>query len=195
MSKAKMDALQIGTNATASQNMHLRANNDGTFTLARGNVGAPLGNLLTIDASGRVKTPQSVSAFSAYNTGFQSLANATSTKLTLPLELYDFGSGWDTATSRFTAPVSGVYAFSGCIQFAGGSGNGQLFLYKNGAVSKRAALIANSAGSTQLPLSGSLLLNAGDYIELWAYQSSGGALNVGSNAGNLSFDGHLVGAT
>ena len=54
MSKIKGDAIQIGSSVTASQNCTLTANGDGTFTLARGNIGATTDDLLTIDANGVV---------------------------------------------------------------------------------------------------------------------------------------------
>ena len=54
MSKVKGDSIQIGDNGTATQNCTLTANGDGTFTLARGNLGAATQDLLTIDASGKL---------------------------------------------------------------------------------------------------------------------------------------------
>jgi hypothetical protein len=52
MSKAIGDAFQFGSNGTAANNFTLRTNNDGTLTLARGNVGATTQDLLTFDADG-----------------------------------------------------------------------------------------------------------------------------------------------
>lgn len=52
MSALKTNAIQLGENATATQNFTLRTNNDGTLTLARGNVGATTQDLLTADAAG-----------------------------------------------------------------------------------------------------------------------------------------------
>lgn len=57
MSKVQGNAVQLGESATASQNLTITANGDGTFTLARGNVGATTQDLLTIDASGNVLFP------------------------------------------------------------------------------------------------------------------------------------------
>lgn len=54
MPKAKMDALEIGRNVDTTKNMHLRANNDGTFTLERGNVGEALGTIATIGADNKL---------------------------------------------------------------------------------------------------------------------------------------------
>ncbi len=57
MSLLNGNALQIGNSGTATQNATLIANGDGTFTLARGNVGATTDDLFTIDASGNVLFP------------------------------------------------------------------------------------------------------------------------------------------
>ncbi len=78
MSKLKTSAVQFGDNATATQNMHLRANNDGTFTLARGNVGAGTQDLLIVDANGKVLCPIAGSR-TVYDGG--SGYGATSTKV------------------------------------------------------------------------------------------------------------------
>lgn len=67
MAGLKTDAVQIGQNATPSQNMHLRANNDGTFTLARGNEGAGTQDLLTIDAKGAVRLPANKTAWVCFD--------------------------------------------------------------------------------------------------------------------------------
>jgi hypothetical protein len=58
MSKVNGANLQIGDSGTASQNCTLTANGDGTFTLARGNIGATSQDLLTIDASGVIELTQ-----------------------------------------------------------------------------------------------------------------------------------------
>lgn len=57
MSKFKTGAIQLGINATASQNLTLISNADGTFTIARGNIGATTDDIITIDANGGVTLP------------------------------------------------------------------------------------------------------------------------------------------
>ena len=52
MSKIDGANLQIGESGTATQNCTVTANGDGSFTLARGNIGATTQDLLTIDANG-----------------------------------------------------------------------------------------------------------------------------------------------
>jgi hypothetical protein len=54
MSNVKTSNVQVGQNATASQNFTLRTNADGTFRISRGAVGALLGDVLTVNADGSV---------------------------------------------------------------------------------------------------------------------------------------------
>lgn len=53
-----VNQLQLGDNATATQNFVWRTNSDGTATLARGNVGATTQDILTVDSSGLVTLTQ-----------------------------------------------------------------------------------------------------------------------------------------
>ena len=62
MSKIDGANLQIGESGTATQNCTVTANGDGSFTLARGNIGATTQDLLTIDSAGYIT--------SSVNSGF-----------------------------------------------------------------------------------------------------------------------------
>lgn len=62
----KTDNIQIGQNATATQNFVLKQGADGTCTLARGNVGATTQDVLTVDATGKVAMPNNTAIFTAY---------------------------------------------------------------------------------------------------------------------------------
>ena len=54
----KINAVQLGDSATATQNFVWQTNVDGTAKLARGNVGATSQDILTVDAGGKVDFPQ-----------------------------------------------------------------------------------------------------------------------------------------
>jgi len=56
--KLKINQLQLGDSATATQNFVLQSNVDGTAKLARGNAGATTQDIMTVDASGKVAFPQ-----------------------------------------------------------------------------------------------------------------------------------------
>jgi len=50
----KVNQVQLGDSATATQNFTLQTNVDGTAKLARGNAGATTQDILTIDTNGKV---------------------------------------------------------------------------------------------------------------------------------------------
>jgi len=50
----KSDNVQVGQSGTASQNFTLLQNNDGTFSITRGNAGAPIGVPFKITANDSV---------------------------------------------------------------------------------------------------------------------------------------------
>jgi hypothetical protein len=52
MSKVSGTAIQVGDSGTATQNLSITSNVDGTFTIARGNLGATTQDIFTIDANG-----------------------------------------------------------------------------------------------------------------------------------------------
>jgi hypothetical protein len=54
----KVNQVQLGDSATATQNFVWQTNVDGTAKLARGNVGATSQDILTVDASGKVTLTQ-----------------------------------------------------------------------------------------------------------------------------------------
>lgn len=194
----KVNRVQLGDDATATRNLVIRTNQDGTFTLARGNVGATTQDILTVDANGRVAMPQTVVAFSAYlNSASQSLANATLTKIALNAEEFDTASCFDSTTNyRFTPNVAGYYILNGQVYIASGAGNNYFCtVYKNGVESKRGQQLGpNPSGATATTVTALVYLNGTtDYVELYAQHASGGAANVnGNNPVITYFQGHLV---
>lgn len=119
-------------------------------------------------------------AFSAYLSSGQSLTLNITTKLAFNTESYDTNSNFDPTTNyRFTPTVAGYYQVNGGIQF-GGTTDGYMVLYKNGAPDKygqlsgaRSAYIATL--SAQVYLNGST-----DYIEMYALSSVTGTTASGS---------------
>lgn len=53
----KSDNAQIGQNAVAANNFNIRAPNDGTFRVSRGNAGAETGDVLAVSATGVLTVP------------------------------------------------------------------------------------------------------------------------------------------
>lgn len=101
---------------------------------------------------------------------------ATFTKIFFQVEEFDSNNCYDTSNSRFTPNVAGYYAIIARQQWTSSVGTNENFLavYKNGFEYKRGvgssinmetAIIVYMNGST-------------DYIEIYAFQSSGGTVAV-----------------
>lgn len=119
-----------------------------------------------------------------YHSATQSLSTATVTTLSFNSERYDTGAMHDTSTnnSRLTVPKPGVYLVGGHVEFAANAtGQRGLYLYLNGATYLAYDIHdASAANETAVTVSTVDQFVVGDYVELRAYQSSGGMLNVNS---------------
>jgi len=103
----KTNSVTLGDSATDSQNFQLRTNVDGTATLARGAAG-DLGDILTVDASGKVSLPQNLTHFtSVYRTTNQVLASSGIIIFNAALE--DVYGDYNLTTGKYVVPVSGIY--------------------------------------------------------------------------------------
>lgn len=88
------------------------------------------------------------------------------------------GGSW-----KFTAPVAGLYSVSALCAFtANVTGNRELYVFKNGT--GFTVLGAAQGAATPTYLNGSALIRMipGDYIDIQAYQASGGALTLNPSA-------------
>jgi hypothetical protein len=128
-------------------------------------------------------------------TANQSLTNATYTAITYNTETYDTDGFHSTATntSRITIPTgkSGYYTVFvlGCFA-ANGAGARIIKIVKNGGTDLALnVLFGNGGAQTSMVISDIINLTAGDYIEVFAYQSSGGALDYQAPGGDGSFFG------
>jgi hypothetical protein len=133
----------------------------------------------------------------AYKTANGSLVNATWDALSLTGELYDSHNAHDNTTNntRIVAPEAGLYSIISHVTFTTDSaGVRGLDIRKNanavqtGGTDLALVIIAGN-GTTEARLIATVdaTLNVNDYIEVFAYQSSGAALNVLGGAAALSF--------
>jgi hypothetical protein len=118
----------------------------------------------------------------------QSIANASDVLIDFGTKDIDTTASVTTGGSwKFTAPTSGYYKVSGLIEFTNGGGwsnvgNEEAFvsLYKNGSSQYRIGSIQAQAAHGNyfaIPLATTIIqLNAGDYVDLRVYQSSGASL-------------------
>jgi hypothetical protein len=135
-----------------------------------------------------------------YRTTSQSLTNNTITVVSFDTEEFDTDAYHDSGTnpSRLTIPtgLGGKYLLSGGGDFqASGVGIVALGFRINGDTADRLAWTAQpfTAGMDQgISISEIVSLAAGDYVELTAYQTSGGALNYANNVdGGVQNRNHL----
>ena len=135
-----------------------------------------------------------------YSTATQSLTNNTITALTWDAETYDTNAFHSTSTntSRITIPAGydGKYRIGGLVSFhPNATGRRELQLYKNGAaISYGNTVIGNGTEFIGTYMDWSTTLVAGDYVELYALQSSGGALTVYTTILNAQFSIDWLGA-
>jgi hypothetical protein len=156
-----------------------------------------LGGLETYNGSAWV-TPSFGPAFAAYGSAFTSVSNGTYTKLAYNTKSspgFDTNTNYDTTNYRFTPTVAGYYQLSATSSVAAAAaGSAWVMFYKNGSVAAYGPYQPLTS-SSNLYFSFTVLLYANgstDYFELYAYQSSGGALNMGSNSAQILFSAGLV---
>jgi hypothetical protein len=117
-----------------------------------------------------------------YNTAAIVLTTGVAKVLTFDSERWDTALMHSTSvnTSRLTAPIFGLYAGTGYVRFgASAVGIRELSVAVNGATTIAIQdLTALAAGVTIMQINWEYELSAGDYVELVAFQNSGGNLNV-----------------
>jgi hypothetical protein len=146
-------------------------------------------------------TPASGSTFVgayAYKSANQTISNGTGTIVSFDSESYDTNGFHDNVTnnSRMTIPSSyaGKYLITAMFYYASNAtGYRELSIKKNGSFITYFYAPGNSQPNT---IQGSLVLNltVGDYIQLNAYQNSGGNLDLNGAADVTYFQISYLGA-
>lgn len=122
-------------------------------------------------------------------TSAQSIPNNTYTSLTFNAEDYDSHNAHSTSsnTSRYVAQVAGYYQVSGKVAWAGNTTGRRASAWAvNGTQinGTEVAIAATSAAAIEHPaVTVDVLLAVNDFVELQAFQESGGALNTGVGSG------------
>ena len=132
----------------------------------------------------------------AYHNAAQSIANATNVALAFNSERFDTDTIHDTATnnSRLTCKTAGKYLVNANVSFAANAtGFRQLTIVLNGVTEIAALWLPNQGAglATTVVVSTLYDLAVNDYIQAFAYQTSGGALDV-SVVGNYSPEFSMV---
>ena len=142
---------------------------------------------VSVDSTGFVDSATQPRCVAYHNTT-QSISHSTNTAVLFNAEVTDVGGMHDTAsnTSRFTVPAGGdgFYLLTGYINYtAAASGVRSLWWDKNGAavagLSGQASVAGTTAAAGALTITALVTLAAGDYVELFTVQNSGGSVNIG----------------
>jgi hypothetical protein len=117
----------------------------------------------------------------------QSINNNSVTAISFDTETYDEGRGlWVIGSpTRITAVIAGIYAFSGVLRYdANSTGERAILVRVNGATLVASGGEGNPSATndSRCDVAGAINLAASDYLELCAYQNSGGALNAQAQA-------------
>lgn len=165
--------------------MPMTISGDGTITgLVAG--GLPDATIQQADlASGVAGTGP---AFSAYNSGAQTVASSTWTKLQCNTEIFDTNNNFDATTNyRLTPTVAGYYFVNGAFYTAVAIGQPISGIYKNGSLYQMAACGATNQGVV-IPVSSLIYCNGStDYVEFYMYQNSGSSFNTIGNRPDINY--------
>jgi hypothetical protein len=161
-------------------------------TASRLAVGAD-GTVLTADSTAATGLKWAAAAggltyvgVSCYKNANQTVSTATFTAVTFQVEDFDTDAFHSTSTntSRFTIPTGkgGKYLVSGVLAYSANvTGQRNTVVYKNGSVVNYGTAnqaINSTVYGSYVPISFVLNLVAGDYVEIFAFQTSGGNLDV-----------------
>jgi hypothetical protein len=142
----------------------------------------------------------SFAGVSVYKANGQSIGNATATAITFDTENFDVGGYHDNATNntRLTVPTGkgGYYTVNGSMGFQGNAtGIRAVFLYKNGTLlNLPGTIFSGTTSDVRCPYSYTLPLAAGDYVEVFGFQTSGGSLTVSGAQSDTTFSISFLGA-
>lgn len=118
----------------------------------------------------------------AYRTTNQSITTATLTALSCASEDYDTDTYHDNSSnpSRLTVAKTGLYQVGASVVWdSSTTGTRAIYVVKNGTTSTRLAGNDKSASASGAQnISCTLSLTAGDYVEFYVYQDSGGSVSL-----------------
>lgn len=105
----------------------------------------------------------------------QNILKDTLTQIQLNVEIYDVQGEFDTGTYRFTAKEAGVYSVVSTIRWSALTASGRILndLFKNGALYQSSETYATIGSYQNTDCQTIMYLAANDYIESYAYQSTG----------------------
>ena len=151
---------------------------------------------LKIDTSGRVTTPSQPSVMVYRNGGNYNVGAGQTVSIIYDTARYNTGGHFNNSNYRFTAPIDGLYNFSGSVNHYNLPAGTRLRiqLHLNGQLTIMGGYIRiYDTGDHNVVFNSSLKLSANDYVEMKRY--SDGASAAGTSSGQLWnwFSGYLIG--
>lgn len=133
-------------------------------------------------------------AFSAYLSGAQTISTATFSKVTFDTKTIDTNINF--SSSRFTPTVAGYYQINYGVGMVMTTGTLGTFMYKNGSPIANGNYItgvSNIGGAIFATNSALIYLNGStDFVEVYAYQTTGLSTTVLTGVNSTQFSGSLV---
>ena len=194
MSTVKSKKLQVGTDATSSNNftIYQPATPDGTLRIGVGNADSPT-EVGRFDSNGYVAT--NAPMFYARASASTSLSNSTWTKIVLATKEVDLTNDYDTTNSRFTPSVEGYYQIIGTYFISTATTARPITsIYKNGTEAFTTCWVGTSSlGGNNGIVSAIIYANGStDYFELYGNQNSGSTQTTLTGSTVSFFQGTLV---
>ena len=199
MSTVKSKKLQVGTDASASNNftIYQPATPDGTLRIGVGNADNPteVGRFTSAGYK-----PTTAPLFRASMSATQNVSPSTWTKIQLDVIDFDTNSNFDNTTNyRFTPTVAGYYQVNGTMLASCSSSINFAFIaiYKNSQRYVGGYIGLPSVTNTALGVTKSdiyYMNGTTDYLELYGYVNGGGTNRVLASASENypSFSAHLI---
>jgi len=154
---------------------------------------------ITISSTEKVTLGQQIAAkapaFRAYMSGAQTFSNNTTTVCAFNTEVFDTNGTYNTSDYKFTPLIAGFYFFKLQI-FWSSSARCMVGFHKNGSSDTETYAIPGTASGGANNQSHAIIqLDADDYVQAVAAQTSGGNLDNNGNIALSNFSGHLLMAT
>lgn len=135
-------------------------------------------------------------AFNAVATG-TTLTNNTLVKIGFQTETFDTTGDYDNATNyRFTPSVAGKYLIQSnvSVQSLGDTNQLQIRIYKNGSSYRYTKIIGAANDTHSITISDIIDMNGStDYVEIFAFQDSGGDKSLFTSLNATWFSGSKIG--